>query len=157
MIVHSTSACTVYVGRNKLAASEEMSKVTSLAHIVSGEACLPPGWYCTNLLRLIVAHAPQACPLARYAYLPLQRSEAGSAGGVPQEVAHQEEGMKTSDFYRVKKIPERFNHPGQVSCPGLFGQVPNVSDTPPQTGLRGTMPNPSTRSMPHLPMSMGKN
>ena len=35
------------------------------------------------------------------------------------EQSHPETGLKTSDFYRTKNIPERFNHPGSSQC--IFG------------------------------------
>ena len=33
-------------------------------------------------------------------------------GIMDQDTRHPETGLKTSDFYRTKNIPERFNHPG---------------------------------------------
>ena len=43
------------------------------------------------------------------------------------EQSHPETGLKTSDLYHTKNIPERFNHPGRSQC--IFVKGVTCKDT----------------------------
>ena len=65
-------------------------------------------------------------------------------------------GATTSDFYSVKDIPERFNHPGTYNVyTSAIADCALLGHPIPQIGLKGMVANLNILSSLHHPLCMG--